>query len=58
MVCDITDRTVPPSEIPLDVGAVVSNLATVYSIFNAAQGQPFTNKYLTVTGAIGAPMHC
>ena len=25
MVCDITGRTVPPSGIPLDVGAVVSN---------------------------------
>ena len=55
MVCDITGRTVPPSGIPLDVGAVVSNLATVYSIFNAAQGQPFTDKYLTVTGAVGGP---
>ena len=33
MVCDVTGRTVPPSGIPLDVGAVVSNLATVYSIY-------------------------
>lgn len=55
MVCDITGRTVPPSGIPLDVGAVVSNLATVHTIFNAAQGQPFTEKYLTVTGAVASP---
>ena len=55
MVCDVTGRTVPPSGIPLDVGAVVSNLATVYSIYNASQGQPFTEKYLTVTGAVNSP---
>ena len=51
MVCDVTGRTVPPSGIPLDVGAVVSNIATVYSIYNASQGQPFTEKYVTVSPA-------
>ena len=55
MVCDVTGRTVPPSGIPLDVGAVVSNLATVYSIYQASAGQPFTRKYLTVTGAVASP---
>lgn len=55
MVCDVTGRTVPPSGIPLDVGAVVSNLATSYSIFQASLGQPFTGKYLTVTGEVNAP---
>lgn len=55
MVCDVTGRTVPPSGIPLDVGAVVSNLATSYSIYQASQGQPFTGKYLTVTGAVQTP---
>ncbi|MCC8026782.1 MAG: 4Fe-4S dicluster domain-containing protein [Clostridium sp.] len=55
MVCDVTGRTVPPSGIPLDVGAVVSNLATVYSIYGASMGQPFTSKYLTVTGAVSSP---
>lgn len=55
MVCDVTGRTVPPSGIPLDVGAVVSNVGTVYSIYQASLGQPFTDKYLTVTGAVSAP---
>lgn len=55
MVCDVTGRTVPPSGIPLDVGAVVSNLATVHSVYNASLGQPFTDKYLTVTGAVASP---
>ncbi|MDR1550144.1 MAG: 4Fe-4S dicluster domain-containing protein [Hungatella sp.] len=55
MVCDVTGRTVPPSGIPLDVGAVVSNLATTYSIYQASQGEPFTSRYLTVTGAVASP---
>lgn len=55
MVCDVTGRTVPPTGIPLDVGAVVSNLATVYAIYEASSGKPFTSKYLTVTGAVASP---
>lgn len=55
MVCDITGRTVPPSGIPLDVGTVVSNAATVYAIWEASRNTPLTNKYLTVTGAVKSP---
>ncbi|MEG0961310.1 MAG: 4Fe-4S dicluster domain-containing protein [Lachnospiraceae bacterium] len=55
MVCEVTGRTVPPSGIPLDVGAVVSNLATTYCIYQASENQPFTDKYLTVTGAVKSP---
>lgn len=55
MVCDITGRTVPPSGIPLDVGTVVSNVATVYAVWEAARGTPLTEKYLTVTGAVKSP---
>ncbi|MDD2981707.1 MAG: 4Fe-4S dicluster domain-containing protein [Hespellia sp.] len=55
MVCDVTGHTVPPTGIPLDVGAVVSNLATTYCIYEAHQKLPFTHKYLTVTGAAAHP---
>lgn len=55
MVCEITGRTVPPFGIPLDVGTVVSNLATVYAVYQASQDLPFTHKYLTVTGAVASP---
>lgn len=55
MVCDVTGRTVPPSGIPLDVGTVVSNIATTYAIWEASQDIPFTHKYLTMTGAVNAP---
>ena len=55
MVCDITGRTVPPSGIPLDVGCVVTNLATAYAIYQASHNQPMTGRYLTVTGAVTSP---
>lgn len=56
MVCEVTGRTVPPSGIPLDVGAVVSNTATVYSVYQAAENHPFTHKYLTMTGEVTHPV--
>ena len=56
MVCDVTGRTVPPSGLPLDVGCVISNTATMYAVFQASLGQPFTRKYLTVTGAVSKPV--
>lgn len=55
MVCDVTGRTVPPAGIPLDVGAVVSNIATMYAVSEAMQGKNFTHKYLTVTGEVAHP---
>lgn len=55
LVCDVTGRTVPPGGIPLHVGAVVSNVASMIGIFDAMQGLPFTDKYLTVTGAVQQP---
>lgn len=56
MVLEVTGRTVPPTGIPLDVGAVVSNVATMYGIYEASKGIPFTEKYLTVTGAVANPV--
>lgn len=56
MVLEVTGRTVPPTGIPLDVGAVVSNVATMYGIYQASTGIPFTEKYLTVTGAVAHPI--
>ncbi|SDB23239.1 4Fe-4S dicluster domain-containing protein [Eubacterium oxidoreducens] len=56
MVLEVTGRTVPPSGIPLDVGAVVSNVATMYSIYEASCDVVFTEKYLTVTGAVQNPI--
>ncbi|MDR1629057.1 MAG: 4Fe-4S dicluster domain-containing protein [Oscillospiraceae bacterium] len=55
IVHEVTGRTVPPGGIPLDVGAVVSNIATVCAVAGALDGTPFTEKYLTVTGLVSNP---
>jgi len=54
-VYEVTGRVVPPGGIPLDVGCVVSNAATMFAVFQAMQGRPFTQKYLTITGAVATP---
>ncbi len=56
LVCDVTGRTVPPAGIPLNVGAVVSNAASMVGISEAMQDIPFTEKYLTVTGEVAHPV--
>ena len=55
IVYEVTGRVVPPSGIPLDVGAVVDNAATVLAVNDAVHGIPFTEKYLTVTGEVREP---
>jgi Na+-translocating ferredoxin:NAD+ oxidoreductase RnfC subunit len=52
IVYDITGRTVPPGGIPLAVGCVVSNVATVLNIADALNDIPVTRKYLTVAGEV------
>ena len=52
---EVTERVVPPAGIPLDVGAVVSNLATMNAISDAMDGIPLTKKYITVTGEVKCP---
>lgn len=55
IVCEVTGRVVPPGGIPLDVGCVVSNAATVLAVSDAVNGAPLTHKYLTVTGEVNEP---
>lgn len=55
LVLEVTGRTVPPAGIPLDVGAVVSNVATMCAIYDASRDEGFTQKYLTVTGEVAQP---
>lgn len=56
MVYEVTGRVVPPAGLPLDVGAVVSNVATMAAVFDAMRGKPFTHKYITVNGAVKNPL--
>ena len=55
IVYEVTGRGVPPAAIPLSVGCVVSNVATIYGIGDAFEGEPFTRKFLTVTGEVAHP---
>ena len=55
MVYEVTGRVVPPAGIPAEVGAVVDNVATLFAVYEAMNGIPFTKKYLTVTGEVNTP---
>ena len=52
----VSGRVVPTGGLPLDVGCVVSNAATVYQVYEALQGRPVTDKVLTIGGAVNGPM--
>ena len=55
VVYEVTGKVVPPAGIPLDVGVIVDNVATVAAVADASQDIPFTEKYLTVTGEVRRP---
>lgn len=52
----ITGQVVPTGGLPLDVGCVVSNAATVYQVYEALHGRPVTDKIVTIGGAVARPM--
>ena len=57
LVYEVTKRIVPEGGIPLQVGAVVSNVETLINIKRAVdEGIPVTERYLTVTGEVLRPM--
>ena len=55
LVAEVTGRVIPAAGIPLDVECAVSNVGTMYNIALAMQGESFTRKYLTVSGAVEKP---
>lgn len=56
IVFDVTGRTVKPGGIPLSVGAVVSNVATMLNVYEATKGISVTHKYVTVSGEVVNPI--
>lgn len=56
LVYETTGRLIPPGGIPLQVGAVVSNVETFINVAAAAEGRAVTHKTLTVAGAVASPM--
>jgi len=55
LVYSATGRLIPAGGIPLQVGCVVNNVETLYNVFRAAQGEPVTQKFVTVCGAVKRP---
>lgn len=55
LVNDVTKKVIPPGGIPLNVGAVVSNVGTVLNIYEAMNGLPVTEKYVSVLGEVNNP---
>jgi len=52
LVYQLTGRVVPETGIPIMVGCVVVNSETALNIYKASQGQPVTEKYITVAGDV------
>lgn len=55
LVHELLGRAIPPLGLPKDVGAVVSNVGTLYSVSRALTGQPVTHRVVTVTGEVARP---
>ncbi len=56
LVREVMGKTVPEGGIPLQIGAVVSNVETFCNVALALEGTPVTDRWLTVTGEIKNPM--
>ena len=55
LVQEVFGKTIPPTGIPLDVGAVVSNVATLLDIKRALENKPVISRLITVTGEVKHP---
>lgn len=56
LVYEVTGKIVPVGGLPIDVGAVVNNVATLYNIAKAAIGMPVVDRFVTVTGEVNNPV--
>ncbi|QJB57062.1 4Fe-4S dicluster domain-containing protein [Pseudodesulfovibrio sp. zrk46] len=56
LVQEVLGRTIPEQGLPLQVGAVVSNVESLLNIARAMEDQPVTHRYLTVLGEVKNPM--
>ena len=56
LVNTVLGRTIPEAGLPLDVGAVVCNVESLYNISHAMEDRPVTNRYLTLAGEVPTPM--
>lgn len=52
LVYELTGRVVPEAALPISAGCVVINTETALNIYNASQGIPVTEKYITIAGDV------
>ncbi len=55
LVHEVTGHTIPPLGLPKEVGALVANVGTLYSVKGAMDGRAVTRKVVTVTGEVERP---
>ncbi len=56
LIYEATKRLVKPGTLPISVGVIVYNVETLYNVALAKRdGAPVTEKWLTVSGAVGEP---
>jgi Na+-translocating ferredoxin:NAD+ oxidoreductase RnfC subunit len=54
---EVTGKVVPTGGLPLDVGAVISNVNTLVNISEAVRNRtPVTEKYVTIGGGVSKPV--
>ena len=56
IIYEVTGRVVPSGKLPLDVGCVVSNVASLVNIANAVEGKPVIHKDVTIGGDVPSPV--
>jgi len=56
LVYEVTGKVVPKGGLPIDCGAVVVNVSTLYNIAASANGIPVTGRFVTVTGEVKNPV--
>lgn len=55
LVYSVTGRLIPAGGIPLEIGVVVSNVETLYQIYQASLGIPVTETFMSITGCVAEP---
>ena len=56
LVYEVTGRVIPEGGIPLNVGAIVSNVETIANVYDAYyNSQAVVEKYVTITGEVNNP---
>lgn len=55
LIKDVCGKTVEPGELPISVGVTVSNVESVYNVYQALKGKTVTHKYVTIAGEVRTP---